>query len=121
MVPGIYDVKISNDGTREVKWIRDIELVAGQTVEKELTFDQSVLIIRGFDSNNDPLSLYGNIFPADDEDDRIGSKGWSSELKFTMEPGTYSLKIAGDGIRENKWLRNISLEAGKTVEKEVSF
>ena len=123
LVPGTYDVLVRENKTKVEQWIKDVVIEGGKTVRKELSFAQGKLIISGLDSNGKPIYTDSYVYRAPydrDNPDEAGRDGGNSHEYFLV-PGTYDVLVRDNDTRVEQWIKDVVIEGGKTVRKEVSF
>jgi len=123
LVPGTYDVLVRENKTKVEQWIKDVVIEGGKTVRKEVSFAQGKLIISGLDSNGKPLYTDSYVYRAPydrDNPDEAGRDGGNSHEYFLV-PGTYDVLVRDNDTRVEQWIKDVVIEGGKTVRKEVSF
>ena len=123
VLPGTYDVLVKDPKTGTGQWLKEIVLEPGKTVRKEVSFAQGKLIINILDSAGKPLSaeswLYKSPYDRDNPEETGRDGGENHE--YTVLPGTYDVLVKDRNTKTEQWLKEIVLEPGKTVRKEVSF
>jgi hypothetical protein len=122
--PGTYDLKISEKGSGQEQEIKNVVLDAGAKVVKEVSFAVAKIAVSAKDSNGNPISVYVEIFTAGDAERTPVASGWvyPGEPEFKeLPPGTYDLKISEKGSGQEQEIKNVVLDAGARVVKEVSF
>jgi Ca-activated chloride channel family protein len=117
--PGEYDVKVSHGPTKTDQWLRNLKTTAGGQLVEKVVFAQCKLKIKGLDGNNKPLYTSAAVYKAG-SDEKI-KEGTGSGHVFTLLPGVYDVKVTCSSIKEDKWLRNISLQADDELEQQVHF
>jgi hypothetical protein len=123
LVPGTYDILVRDHNTKVEQWIRDVVIEGGKTVRKEVSFAQGKLIISGLDSNGKPLYTDSYVYKAPfdrDNPDEAGRDGGNSH-EYSLVPGTYDILVRDGNTKVEQWIRDVVIEGGKTVRKEVSF
>ncbi len=117
LVPGIYDIKVIRNKSEQ--WIRNLEMVAGGEVTREVVFAEARLKIRAVDANNKTAYSSGEVYHAGTSD--LVHKSSGNAYTFVLQPGSYDAKVYFRLTKESKWLRGISLKAGDRLEQQVSF
>ncbi len=123
LVPGTYDVLVRDHNTKVEQWIKDVVIEGGKTVRKELSFAQGKLILSGLDSNSKPVYTDSYVYRAPydrDNPDEAGRDGGNSH-EYSLVPGTYDVLVRDHNTKVEQWIKDVVIEGGKTVRKEVSF
>ena len=123
LVPGTYDVLVRDHNTKVEQWIKDVVIEGGKTVRKEVSFAQGKLILSGLDSTGKPLYTDSYVYRAPydrDNPDEAGRDGGNTHEYFLV-PGTYDVLVVDHNTRIEQWVKDVVIEGGKTVRKEVSF
>ena len=123
LVPGTYDVLVRDHNTKVEQWIKDVVIEGGKTVRKELSFAQGKLILSGLDSNGKPVYTDSAVYRAPydkDNPDRVGTDGGNTH-EYSLVPGTYDVLVRDHNTKVEQWIKDVVIEGGKTVRKEVSF
>jgi Ca-activated chloride channel family protein len=125
LVPGVYDLKVAyrrSEPEREVRFA-GIEIKAGETVEKRVTFGQGLLSVEVLvNGRKDTAGLY--IFEAGtDKGVATGDTSADNPRAFKLVPGTYDLKVVYRKSKPEREIRfdGITVQAGETVEKRAEF
>ncbi len=120
--PGEYTLKAHHKDTK-VTLTADAAPGDGETATVELVFAQGKLIISGLDSNGKPIYTDSYVYRAPydrDNPDEAGRDGGNSHEYFLV-PGTYDVLVRDNDTRVEQWIKDVVIEGGKTVRKEVSF
>ena len=123
LVPGTYDVLVRDHNTKVEQWIKDVVIEGGKTVRKEVSFAQGKLILSGLDSNGKPVYTDSAVYRAPydkDNPDRVGTDGGNTH-EYSLVPGTYDVLVRDHNTKVEQWIKDVVIEGGKTVRKEVSF
>ena len=122
LAPGVYFVRASHQGTKAVQSF-DLTLEEGDHVKKELSFAQGKLVINILDSAGKPLSAESWLYksPYDRDNPEEAGRDGGENHEYTVLPGTYDVLVKDRNTKTEQWLKEIVLEPGKTVRKEVSF
>ena len=122
LAPGVYFVRASHQGTKAVQSF-DLTLEEGDHVKKELSFAQGKLIINILDSAGKPLYADSWLYksPYDRDNPEEAGRDGGENHEYTVLPGTYDVLVKDRNTKTEQWLKEIVLEPGKTVRKEVSF
>ncbi len=123
LVPGTYDVLVRDHNTKVEQWIKDVVIEGGKTVRKEVSFAQGKLILSGLDSNSKPVYTDSYVYRAPydrDNPDEAGRDGGNSH-EYSLVPGTYDVLVRDHNTKVEQWIKDVVIEGGKTVRKEVSF
>ena len=123
VLPGTYDILVKDPKTGTEQWLKEIVLEPGKTVRKEVSFAQGKLVIKVLDSAGKPLYadswLYKSPYDRDNPEE-VGRDGGENH-EYTVLPGTYDVLVKDRNTKTEQWFKEIVLEPGKTVRKEVSF
>ena len=122
--PATYDLKVREESSGQQLDIKDVALAAGARVVKEVSFATAKIAVSAKESNGNPVSVYVEIFTAGDAERTPVASGWvyPGEPEFKeLPPGTYDLKISEKGSGQEQEIKNVVLDAGARVVKEVSF
>ena len=120
--PGEYTLKAHHKDTK-VTLTADAAPGNGETAAVELVFAQGKLIISGLDSNGKPVYTDSYVYKAPfdrDNPDEAGRDGGNSH-EYSLVPGTYDILVRDGNTKVEQWIRDVVIEGGKTVRKEVSF
>jgi Ca-activated chloride channel homolog len=125
LVPGTYYLKVTDRSVRphQRQEIRDIEIVSGQTVEKNVSFVAGGVLKITAIRDGQPFEARADVYRQSDNK-RIGDKNtWyhKKPAEFKLVPGVYYLKVFVRKTREKKEIRDIEVVSGRTVEKTVVF
>ena len=120
--PGEYTLKAHHKDTK-VTLTADAAPGNGETAAVELVFAQGKLLISGLDSNGKPVYtdsyVYKAPFDRDNPDEAARDGGNTHE--YFLVPGTYDVLVVDHNTRIEQWVKDVVIEGGKTVRKEVSF
>ena len=120
--PGTYDIKVVNNNvppTKPAKTFTGVEILPGQTVEKNADFAVGFLKITATKDGkpfNTPIELY--------KDGKKYYTHWTSNGMriFTLLPGTYNAKVMDIKVKGSaKTFDDIQIQGGKTQSIEASF
>ena len=117
--PGAYDVKVSHGPTKTDQWLRNLTTTAGGQLVQEVVFAQCKLKVKSLDGNSKALYSSAVVYKSG-TDEKIKQHNGSNHT-FTLLPGAYDVKVTCDPIKEDRWLRNISLQANDQLEQQVHF
>ena len=122
--PGKYKVMAEDSwGAGTQKDLGIIEIVAGRTIEKKVSFDTGKLVV-WTSANGKPLK--GRVRVATLEDQTVGG-GYETTYpdkpaEYLLEPGQYKVMAEDSwGAGTQKDLGIIEIAAGQTVERTVAF
>ncbi len=120
---GRYRVQVRPDGVAAPdRWVEDIAIAAGETVERDVDFSSGELAIR-ITTNGEPLEARTYAYPSegDQEVDRDRTdKG--GVARYALPVGRYRVRIRPDGIAApDRWLEGIEIGAGATTERTVDL
>ena len=125
---GTYDLKVSPVGMKGVKdkTIKGIEIVSGDTVNKEVAFGFGELSIKVL--KNDKLSD-ATVQVNEPETETNVAKGRTYKKPetnpkvFKIEPGIYEVKVTSVEIASNpeKTISAVEIISGETVEQVIDF
>jgi general stress protein YciG len=123
VLPGTYDVLVKDRNTKTEQWLKEIVLEPGKTVRKEVSFAQGKLVIKVLDSAGKPLYADSWLYksPYDRDNPEEAGRDGGENHEYTVLPGTYDMLVKDPKTGTEQWLKEIVLEPGKTVRKEVSF
>jgi hypothetical protein len=123
LVPGTYDILVRDHNTKVEQWIRDVVIEGGKTVRKEVSFAQGKLIISGLDSNGKPVYTDSYVYkaPFDRDNPDEAARDGGNKHEYSLVPGTYDILVRDHNTKVEQWIRDVVIEGGKTVRKEVSF
>ncbi|MFP5213784.1 MAG: vWA domain-containing protein [Acidobacteriota bacterium] len=127
LLPGVYDLVVENqeDASKPKVELKGITIEAGKTVEKVAEFSGGSLKVKAL-RNGKPFSAVCSVYPSGEAKDRKRiTGGWTREegASFQLLPGVYDVEVENqtDANKPKVELAQISIEAGKTVEKVVEF
>ncbi|MEA2083346.1 MAG: VWA domain-containing protein [Thermodesulfobacteriota bacterium] len=125
LVPGIYQVTVLDRSVTpaQKQEIRDVEIVSGQTVEKELLFVAGGTLFIKTVKDGQPFDARVDVYRQNDNK-RMGDKNtWyrKKPAEFKLVPGIYYIKIYDRKTKEKKEVRDIEIISSRTVEKTVAF
>ncbi len=123
VLPGTYDMLVKDPKTGTEQWLKEIVLEPGKTVRKEVSFAQGKLVIKVLDSAGKPLYADSWLYksPYDRDNPEEAGRDGGENHEYTVLPGTYDVLVKDRNTKTEQWLKEIVLEPGKTVRKEVSF
>ena len=123
LVPGTYDILVRDHNTKVEQWIRDVVIEGGKTVRKEVSFAQGKLLISGLDSNGKPVYTDSYVYkaPFDRDNPDEAARDGGNKHEYSLVPGTYDILVRDHNTKVEQWIRDVVIEGGKTVRKEVSF
>lgn len=128
LTPGWYEVELKSvdiRGTRATTVLDSMYVGPGETVEREHVFEQSILIV-GATHQGALCDAVVSIRDAETGTQVDGGRTYTSDSSnpktFRLSPGTYevslqAVKVAGSP----KEAFTVSLKAGETVEKKISW
>ena len=124
LVPGTYDILIRESNTSAEQWLMGVAVEGGKTLRKEISFAQGKLILNAVDSKGKAVYIDTWVYKAPydkDSPEEVTRDGGTGEVPFTLVPGTYDILIRESNTSTEQWLKDIVIEGGKTLKKEISF
>ena len=127
LVPGVYSFKVIDRTVTpyQTQEIRDIEVLAGQTVEKTVTFGGSGTLRITTVKDGQPFNASVSVYRQSDRKALPGKGTWSRNkpAEYKVAPGVYFLKVTDRSAVPyvEKEIRDIQVQAGQTVEKSIPF
>ena len=125
---GVYDLEIRPSGMKGVqsKTIEGIEIVSGETVEKEVEFgfgELSIKVLRNEKLSDATVEVVNPETQADVAKGRTYKKPNTNPLVLKIEPGVYEVKVTSVEIASGpvKTLSSIEIVSGGTVEHVIDF
>ena len=120
--PGEYTLKAHHKDTK-VTLTADAAPGNGETAAVELVFAQGKLIISGLDSNGKPVYTDSYVYkaPFDRDNPDEAARDGGNKHEYSLVPGTYDILVRDHNTKVEQWIRDVVIEGGKTVRKEVSF
>jgi Ca-activated chloride channel family protein len=126
LAPGTYDLVVENRedvGSTNVSF-QGITIEAGKTVEKQADFSGGSLKVKAV-RNGNPFSALCSVSRDKGEEKIEVASDWTREdaAVFKLAPGAYDLVVENreDVGSPSVSFQGITVEAGKTVEKQVDF
>ncbi len=124
VLPGTYDMLAERPQNRYVNsGLRKSSSNRGRRSEREVSFAQGKLVIKVLDSAGKPLYADSWLYksPYDRDNPEEAGRDGGENHEYTVLPGTYDMLVKDPKTGTEQWLKEIVLEPGKTVRKEVSF
>jgi len=123
LVPGKYHLKVKEEKSKQETAIRDVTLEPGAKVVKEVSFSVAKLAVTAKDAKGEPLSVYLEVFKDGEEEKRLSGEwtGTKEPRYVDLVPGKYHLKVKEQKSKQEMAIRDVTLEPGAKVVKEVSF
>ncbi len=124
LVPGTYDILARESNTSAEQWIKGLVVEGGKTLRKEISFAQGKLILSAADSKGKAVYVDSWVYKAPydkDSPEEIARDGGTGEVLFTLVPGTYDILVREGNTDTELWLKDVVVEGGKTLRKELSF
>jgi len=127
LVPGTYYMKVTDRSVTpyQEQEIRDIEIVAGQTVEKTITFGGAGILTVKAIKEDQPFQAQAYVYRQSDNKKIRDLRTWYREKPaiFNLVPGTYYMKVTDRSVTpyQEQEIRDIKIVAGQTVEKTITF
>ena len=120
--PGEYTLKAHHKDTK-VTLTADAAPGNGETAAVELVFAQGKLLISGLDSNGKPVYTDSYVYkaPFDRDNPDEAARDGGNKHEYSLVPGTYDILVRDHNTKVEQWIRDVVIEGGKTVRKEVSF
>ncbi|MEA4952665.1 MAG: VWA domain-containing protein [Aminivibrio sp.] len=120
--PGEYTLKAHHRDTK-VTLTADAAPGNGETAAVELVFAQGKLLISGLDSNGKPVYTDSYVYkaPFDRDNPDEAARDGGNKHEYSLVPGTYDILVRDHNTKVEQWIRDVVIEGGKTVRKEVSF
>jgi len=125
LLPGVYKVWLQDRSVKQrpEQWIEDVEVKAGEDVERFAAFVQGGALRITATREGAPNKAYVKVFQQ--EDDRYLGDGWSrtdgGAAEFDLLPGVYYARVkdaADSSVRE---VRDIRVTSGKAVTANAVF
>ena len=118
--PGGYSVQVSDEwGSKAVMDLGEIEILAGQTIKKEVSFETGVLEVSPI-RNGKLFYAAVELTKPDGEVIRDDSTE-NAPSKFEVLPGIYSIEVRDDWGDKSKRTFKMEIKAGETIRKTVDF
>ncbi len=120
--PGEYTLKAHHKDTK-VTLTADAAPGNGETAAVELVFAQGKLLISGLDSNGKPVYTDSYVYkaPFDRDNPDEAARDGGNKHEYSLVPGTYDILVRDHNTKVEQWIRDVVIEGGKIVRKEVSF
>ena len=127
LLPGIYKIWIQDPSVKQrpVIWIEDVEVKAGETVERVATFGQGGILHVKAIKNNAPAKIYFKVYSQEDE--KYMGDGWTREDgkpdEYKLLPGIYKVYLQDRSVKQRPeiWIENVEIKADQTVERFATF
>ena len=120
LVPGKYDIKSLNNDIKAELWEKNIELKAGETIEKQFKFTQGKFVFNSVDGSGKTTYALYKIYKSETKDEAKGDEG-IGKVKMTLVPGKYDIKVYHSDTKAEQWEKDIELKGGETIEKQFKF
>ena len=122
LLAGTYDVRLalaSIPGGDPVIELKDVQIVAGQTVERTANFAIGFLKVTTT-LNGNPYNTMAYLYQADGQ--QITNFATEGSRTVSLNPGVYGLKVVHDKDKSQfKDFKGIQIEGGETVSFDVAF
>ena len=127
LMPGIYMIKVQDPvpAQRPTIEIRDVEVVAGQTVERIATFaKEGILHVKAIKKN---APYKAQVWVYSQEDNKQRGNRWTradgKPAEFKLMPGIYRIAVQDPvpAQRPTIEIRDVEVVAGQTVERIATF
>ena len=119
LLPGAYDVKVTCSPIKEDQWLRNIVLQADDEIEQQVRFALGKIKVTAFGPDGKKLYLAVSVYPAGSEEE-IG-RATGGGPTFTLKPGAYDIHVRAGQIKQEQWLRGITIENGDEIDQKVQF
>jgi Ca-activated chloride channel family protein len=127
LMPGIYRIQVQDPvpAQRPTIEINDVEVVAGQVVERVATFGQGGILHVKAVKNNAPTKTYVKVYRQ--EDDKYMGDNWTREdgkpAEYKLLPGIYKIYLQDPSVKQRPetWIENVEIKADQTVERFATF
>ena len=124
--PGVYDLVVENqeDVGKPTQSFTKLEIENGKTIEKVAEFSGGTLKVKAI-RNGKPLSAMCLVFTGQGDERKQVTRSMTRDdgAVFQLMPGTYDIEVENhtDAGKPKVSLPGITIESGKSVEKEVEF
>lgn len=126
-LPGIYKIYFQDGSViqRPEIWIEDVEVKAGETVERIATFGAGAILHVKAVKNYAPVKTYVKVFRQ--EDGKYMRDGYTYEdgkpSEFKLLPGIYKISLQDGSVVQRPviWIENVEVKADQTVERYATF
>lgn len=121
--PGVYDVVADEPDSKQSLEFKALSLDAGAAVVKEAVFALGRLGIRGKDSKGQRINVHVKVFRQGETMEPVIAD-WSnagSDGYFELPPGIYDVVVEESGSGQSLEVKAVRLDAGATVDRDVSF
>ena len=119
LLPGVYDVKVICGVIKEHKWLRDVQLKAGDRIEKQVSFAFGKFKVTGRSTDGKKPYLGVTVYRAGSGEKIHRSTGNSPS--FVLKPGAYDIHIVAKSLNAEKWQRGVVIEDGADIKQQIQF
>lgn len=121
ILPGIYDIKVYEQDTYSTIWVNNIEIKAGEIVQKIIKFEMGTIAILPQINTGKISTEYWWYYFYKKNSNKKEKKTAEGVGKKEHEilPGTYSIKVLDGYNKVVKTIDNIVVKKGKRVEVKV--
>jgi hypothetical protein len=127
LLPDMYKISLQDSSVvqRPVIWIEDVEVKAGETVERVATFGAGGILQVKAVKNYAPVKTYVKVFRQ--EDGKYMRDGWTHEdgkpSEFKLLPGIYKISLQDGSVVQRPviWIKDVEVKADQTVERYATF
>jgi hypothetical protein len=128
LLPGVYKIWLQDQSVKQrpVIWVENVEVKAGEAVERVATFGQGGILHVKAIKDNAPIKTYVKVYRQEDGKDM--GKGWTKKdgkpLEYKLLPGVYKIWLQDQSVVAQWpliWIENVEVKAGETVERVATF
>ncbi len=115
--PGIYDIKVKDIDTNQIKFLKGIRIDYGLN-EKRLLFRRGIIIISGRRKDGTVLFTVVSVYRSGSR--ALFKKSTGAKIhKIILGPGRYDIRVNDWYGRGMKWVRNFKISDGDEIEKTL--
>jgi hypothetical protein len=125
LLPGIYKIQLQDKSVKQcpVIWIENVEVKAGETVERFASFVEGGVLHIKATRDNAPVETIVDVYSQ--KDGKNMGKGWTKKdgtpLVYKLLPGIYTAKVEDRTNQSAREIQNIQLQSGKTITVNAAF
>jgi len=123
VIPGVYDIKAYEQDTYSTLWAKNVQVNAGETVEKVFSFAMGTINIMPLTKSGGLSSEYWwyEFYNTEtDEKQKVSTAGVGIK-EVEILPGNYLIKVIDGYNNEVKIINNIEVESGEEIKVKINL
>jgi len=118
LVPGIYDIMITDVKTKAQNWIRNFETGRKKIIKHRVIIRRGLLLLTGISSSDNSINTSLEIYLSS-SGGLVKKYGGAKMHSVWLAPGTYDIRIKDWYGSMVKWIRKISIKDGDEIKRRI--